>query len=502
MIEVVNESADVLRHGWYDAAATLAADIPEVAELLQARLEIAITSHSLDERHLLDTIEEVEAISSRAGSPASEALALRLRRTVYEYLLALDAVVPGRAPADAGAASVASATAAVAEPVDATNATPPADLAVVAEDAADGDAGVEDALAARRPVALRRRGRAEDDQTTPEDDGEPVLDVEAVDAPIESSPPADEPGSTIVAPKVGFHILDDEAASPAPGEGQVAPMAMPAFASDEVAATEPAEGQPQGGAGAGDEFIAWDHAQRERAASAPLPGTVADASLPPLTVVHPAAAGAAEAVSSSTAPAEADDAGADADADAAEDDDDPQRGWRVRRNGEPRRGRGAGLAQPPAEVDEDPFDGNAKLTETRRKIEDRLRHKRCDEAAALLQEIALEPGGRAIADLAMNAGDRCRALGKSNAALNCYLAASRSDPVYELPLSRLADVCIDDKDTDLAVSYLERVARIYRYRGDDKGALRVYRRIATIAPYREDVLTLLMAAQGTGRIDT
>jgi hypothetical protein len=498
VIDVVNESADVLRHGWYDAAATLAADIPEVAELLQARLEIAITSHSLDERHLLDTIEEVEAMSSRAGSPASEALALRLRRTVYEYLLALDAVVPGRAPADAGAATVAPATAAIAEPVDAAASTPPADLAVVAEDAADGDAGVEDALAARRPVALRRRGRADDDQTTREDDTEPAPDVEAILEPLDAGAPADEPGSTIVAPKAGFHILDDEAASPAPGEGQVTPMAMPAFASDEVAATPPTEEEPQGGAGAGDEFIAWDHAHRERAASPPLPGTVADASLPPLTVVHPAAADAAAPVPLTAAPAETDDAGADAE----EDDDDPQRGWRVRRNGEPRRGRGAGLAQPHAEVDEDPFDGNAKLTETRRKIEDRLRHKRCDEAAALLQEIALEPGGRAIADLAMNAGDRCRALGKSNAALNCYLAASRSDPVYELPLSRLADVCIDDKDTDLAVSYLERVARIYRYRGDDKGALRVYRRIATIAPYREDVLTLLMAAQGTGRIDT
>jgi len=361
---------------------------------------------------------------------------------------------------------------------------------------ADGDAGLEDTLTARRPVALRRRGRADDDQTTREDGNEPVPGVEAVEEPVESSPPADETGSTFVAPKAGFHILDEEASSPAAGEGQDTPMAMPAFASDEVAATAPAEGEAQGGAGAGDEFLAWDHAHRQGAASAPLPGTVADASLPPLTVVHPAAADTA-AASFTAAPAEADDAGADAE----DDDDDPQRGWRVRRNGEPRRGRGAGLAQPHADVDEDPFDGNTKLTETRRKIEDRLRHKRCDEAAALLQEIALEPGGRAIADLAMNAGDRCRALGKSNAALNCYLAASRSDPVYELPLSRLADVCIDDKDTDLAVSYLERVARIYRYRGDDKGALRVYRRIATIAPYREDVLTLLMAAQGTGRID-
>lgn len=487
---VINESADVLRHGWYDAAATLAADIPEVAELLQARLEIAITSQSLDERHLLDTIEEVEAMSSRAGSPASEALALRLRRTVYEYLLALDAVVPGRAPADAGAATPAETMAALAEPVGAVDATPPAGLADGPGDAADGDAGLEDALTAPRPAALRRRGRADDDQTAREDGNEPVPGVEAVEEPVESSPPADEPASTIVAPKAGFHILDEDAASPAAGEGQVTPMAMPAFASDEVATTEPTEDEPQGEPGAGDEFLALDRAHRELPASAPLPGTVADASLPPLTVVHPAAAAGA-------GPAEADDG-----ADAEDDDDDPQRGWRVRRNGEPRRGRGAGLAQPHADVDEDPFDGNTKLTETRRKIEDRLRHKRCDEAAALLQEIALEPGGRAIADLAMNAGDRCRALGKSNAALNCYLAASRSDPVYELPLSRLADVCIDDKDTDLAVSYLERVARIYRYRGDDKGALRVYRRIATIAPYREDVLTLLMAAQGTGRIDT
>ena len=89
-----NEAADVLRHGWQDAASTLAADIPEVAELLQARLEMAIASQRLDERHLLDTIEEVESVSSRAGSPASQALARRLRRTVYEYLLALDAARP------------------------------------------------------------------------------------------------------------------------------------------------------------------------------------------------------------------------------------------------------------------------------------------------------------------------------------------------------------------------------------------------------------------------
>jgi hypothetical protein len=70
-----------------------------------------------------------------------------------------------------------------------------------------------------------------------------------------------------------------------------------------------------------------------------------------------------------------------------------------------------------------------------------------------------------------------------------------------MPLSRLADICIDDKETDLAVSYLERIARLYRFRGDETSALRVYRRIATIAPYREDVLNVLMQAQRTGRLE-
>ncbi len=104
-------------------------------------------------------------------------------------------------------------------------------------------------------------------------------------------------------------------------------------------------------------------------------------------------------------------------------------------------------------------------------------------------------------ELALDAGDRCRTLGKRNAALNCYLAASRADPVYEAPLARLADICIDDQDIDLAVSYLERIARLTRLRGDQRGALRIYRKIATIAPYRDDVLEMLMRAQTTGRID-
>ena len=128
------------------------------------------------------------------------------------------------------------------------------------------------------------------------------------------------------------------------------------------------------------------------------------------------------------------------------------------------------------------------LVALRGAVDEKLRKKRCDDAAALLQQAAQELGGQAVAELALDAGDRCRTLGKRNAALNCYLAASRADPVYEPPLARLADICIDDQDIDLAVSYLERIARLTRLRGDTRGALRIFRKIATIAPYRDDVL--------------
>src|SRR6202011_3180260 len=152
-------------------------------------------------------------------------------------------------------------------------------------------------------------------------------------------------------------------------------------------------------------------------------------------------------------------------------------------------------------VSDSHFDTDPDVVESRRQINDRLRHRRCDEAASLLQRLATELGGKEGAELALDAGDRCRAAGKTNAALSCYLAASRADPVHETPLLRLADICLDDKDIDLAVSYLERVARLHRLRGDQKGALRVYRKIATVAPYRDDVMNLLMHVQATGRFE-
>jgi hypothetical protein len=637
-----NEAVDVLRHGWQDAATTLAADVPEVAELLQARLEMAVATDRLNERHLLDTIQEVESVTSRAGSPSGQMLARRLRRTVYEYLLALDAARPletAKAPVDqpataegspmVGAEEVAAlghASRARAgteedvaeaegetfehshetehEPETATLLEPADELAVDAEQSVSPDA-----TTSRRRFARRRRRRqeataeaqadvaaietsivapapaaaelSEADATEPNwqftpaaepaafdgglegdlaADDSPAGDVEApaqaamaapaaepehqeaaeavpdVDVasslPVASTEEAGDPTPTFVAPRAGFHIVED--APPHRADQEEARLEMPPFSADEESARQPQSGgelenvaeQAAGPAGAaatdgpsaeiteippvagpapaqavthanaGSDFLAWQPPIAPHAADqVPVDPESASVHTPSEGVRN--AAPAPAPVPQQPAPASAPVAPVPTPTD---EEDGESRGWGVRKHGEAHSTRRGAPAIAPVHADDDPFENNTRLSDMRRRIEERLRRKRCDEAAALLQEIAQETGGRAVAELAMNVGDRCRALGKSNAALNCYLAAARSDPVYELPLSRLADICIDNQDTELAVSYLERIARIYRFREDDRAALRTYRRIATIAPYREDVLTLLMNAQRTGQL--
>jgi hypothetical protein len=141
------------------------------------------------------------------------------------------------------------------------------------------------------------------------------------------------------------------------------------------------------------------------------------------------------------------------------------------------------------------------LATARRQLDEHLRKKRGAEAGALLQRLAQQLGGREIADLALDSGDRCRALGQSRSATNCYLAAWRADPLYETPLWRLSDICLNDQEIELAVGYLERIAELMRSRGDDEGAIGVYRKIAMIAPERQDVRDVIRLAKTTGRLD-
>lgn len=577
----LNDAVDVLRHGWQEAASTFAPDSPEIAELLQARLEIAVANGALDEANLLGAIDDVEAMAASAGSTSGQALARRLSRTVYEYLLALDAAPPlpeQQARPDHIAAAENDPTAGAVEvdalghPAGSGPDSVSAEVAIAARaddnQEATGDAAastataetndvVDDTQPRRARFGLRRRqhvaGPARGESADHPDEQErgpaapsweyaPTTPVEAaetapavveaaddsvaevaatesllleppvahdateiaveqpvaggaeemlVEEPASESHEPVEAGEGFVAPRAGFHIVEDTHPNTVPSDRDKSPLTMPAFAADDVAEgvattdAEPDSDTPTQTAAA----AAQPSAQ---AASATWQWTrptepVADDSAAPAV---PAGASGAEASAMSESLA----AGAHLDAtDEADDTEiDPENGWRVRAKG----------ADGSAGLEEDPFESNPKLADLRRRIDERLRRKRCDEAAALLQELAQETGGRIVAELAMNAGDRCQSLGKSNAALNCYLAASRADPVYELPLSRLADICIDDQDTELAVSYLERIARLYRFRGDDKAALRVYRRIATIAPYREDVLSILLSAQNTGRFES
>jgi len=243
----------------------------------------------------------------------------------------------------------------------------------------------------------------------------------------------------------------------------------------------------------------------------PFITAVPPVSVPPqVSIAPPASAPSAPAMPAT--PAAASDA-----APHGEQDDAGQ--WRVRqspraqllaeRMAQKRREEAARAAFEAASVPEEHHRGRKKrrdeslpdLPTARRQLDEHLRRKRGAEAAALLQRLAQELGGREIADLSLDSGDRCRALGQGRSATNCYLAAWRADPLYETPLWRLSDICLNEQDIELAVGYLERIADLMRSRGDDEGAIGVYRKIAMIAPERQDVRDVIRLAKTTGRLD-
>ncbi|HKR99671.1 MAG TPA: hypothetical protein VJU79_09165, partial [Candidatus Dormibacteraeota bacterium] len=91
----VTDSVDVLRQGWNDAASSLAPDVAGLREALDEGLSGAERSGALNEQTLLAAIDEAMRRTGDAVSPeAGPALVRRLQRSVYEYLLSLDAVLP------------------------------------------------------------------------------------------------------------------------------------------------------------------------------------------------------------------------------------------------------------------------------------------------------------------------------------------------------------------------------------------------------------------------
>ena len=535
-------NVEILRQGWLDAASALAPGLDTLPEFLEHGLEAAVIDERLDEQSLLRVVTEVTA-SAADSLPAEELyfLTRRLQRAVYEYLLSLDALPEppprrdssnGHATADTtliGAEEVAalgrnghvktaadphvtrtapvgerepdpepeaaveprldpSAAAAAADRVEAGLAEldaqlspdEPSDSAPEAldesgvETASLDESGVETASLdepgtahapepATRPAftLFRRTGSsAKTDKAASAPAETEAVEPEQAATNGGAHPEVDgEDAESFVKPKSGFHLSDlaDFAVVQRSATAETAddqPATGPAAATDASPATEASH------AANSFEAVQTEQAQ-EFADSEP------EAEVIPAQPAHQAASGAAA------------------------------RGWRLRDDETDQ----AHDLTSENELDDNRFETDPEVIEARLEINDRLRRKRCDEAAALLQRLANDVGGRALAELALDAGDRCRALGKGNAALSCYLAASRADPVHETPLLRLADICIDDHDIDLAVSYLERVTRLRRLRNDDKGALKLYRKIVTIAPYRDDILAMLMRAQANGRFD-
>jgi hypothetical protein len=537
-------NVEILRQGWLDAASALAPGLETLPESLESGLDAAVVDERLDEQSLLRVVTEVT--STAADSlPADELyfLSRRLQRAVYEYLLSLDALPEsplrrdggnGHATADAtliGAEEVAAlgrngAVKTKAEPTHEAEtaflehlpeaepeAEPESEFETEAQVGPETESELDAEPAQGSAVVDLESGLAElDSQLSPDYSGAEERDGQLDTIDIEDATPADvetvatrEPSSR---PAFTLFRRTGAKATPAPVEANAHVDADPAapevgeqtaesdgHGPDDLAALDPnASEQPHTDIQGEDEepFVAprvgfhlsdlADFAVVKRSAkSAPPPADAADAQEPP--PAPPAAPPQAEATPEA------------ADEDTA--NGATARGWRLR-EGDMAQGADAGAAR---SADDDRFETDPEVVEARLEINDRLRRKRCDEAAALLQRLANDVGGRSLAELALDAGDRCRSLGKGNAALSCYLAASRADPVHETPLLRLADICMDDHDIDLAVSYLERVTRLRRLRNDDKGALKLYRKIVTIAPYRDDILAMLMRAQASGRFE-
>lgn len=519
----------MIRRGWLDTAASVAPQLADLPGFLQDHLDAAEAAGDLSESSLLAVVDAAAQFAADHGAAqAAPTLTKRLRRTVYEYLLALDAITTEFGGSDSafaaspsgggqliGAEEVASLASSREQPLPWPEPSPPvppaeepstvgdpADATVteVPAEATDGDASTlasngrdtlgfndpaidaadDDEPSEKRRFALFRRGG-----------GRPAEPEYAALLGISHRTESDWPPSPPQSRGAGAPPSPPPQA-PLPaipdGEPAIAPHA-------DASATMPVTGEsaveapfvaPRGGFHIANPEDLLSHAPVEAAPGESVP-QLRPLPAPPLP---PSSQWPAPAAMEPDSPPSADPSPGPA-------QPASRTGWRLRDH------------KPDPNVippeDDDHHDGlldvDVDLTEARQRIDDRLRRKKCDEAGALLQQLAQDVGGRAVAELGLDAGDRCRALGKRMAATSCYLAASRADPLYEGPLSRLADICIDDHDIDLAVSYLERIARLTRLRGDTRGALRIYRKIVTIAPYREDILELLMRAQTTGRLE-
>ena len=579
-------NVDLLHRGWEDAVSEITPHLPEVRATMETEYAALLHESRIDEHALLAAVREVAAVATRvAGADKARLLSRSMHRSVYEFLLSLDALTPEetagdtdaggvatdpsrligmeevaelegrqaalRAEEEAAAAALAAAAQIAAERAAAEEAEAErvaAEERAAVERAAAERAAAEQAAAERAAAHRAAAERAAAERATAERAAQERAEAEAEAQRVA----AEERAAAERAPAYRG-ALESEATAPV----EELPDVEPAPAGD--VEEEPAEtsggfyrprfklfrrGSPDSGEADGD-------AGEDGAATRGSPSWWRGPEAPPARLerteepatapdepLKPAASDASPAPADPRATSPRPDAGfavqprdgfhltefadfvrptpqagpqpateaPEDPAPAAEGDGAKARGWHIRSSRRPNAGE-ADDVETDAALDEDAWeerrliDSDPDVAQAHGDVNDLLRRRKCDEAASLLQKLAADHGSRSVAELALDAGDRCRARGQGNAALSCDIAASRADPSFEGPLMRLADVCLDDRDIDLAVTYLERVAKLHRQRGDTRGALRLYRKIATIAPYRDDILATLMRANTTGQFE-
>lgn len=562
---------DLLHRGWEDAVSEITSHLPEVRATMETEYAALLHEDRLDEQALLAAVREVAAVAARAaGADKARLLSRSMHRSVYEYLLSLDALTPEETSGDAGDGGVAADPSRligmeeVAELEGRQAALRAEEEAAAAALAAAAQAEAERAAAERAEaerIAAEERAEAERIAAEERAEAERIAAEERAEAERAAAERA--AAEQAAAERAAAHRAAAERAAAeraaaeraaqeraeAGASGNVLPGVDPAGGeSGEEPGEEPAAGgfyrprfklfrrenqrEGQGGTDREDGAEATPGSPSWwRGPDAP-PAPVADPAPVPRPTRSPAPGEARAATPASdagfavqprdgfhltefadfvrpaaqAAPQPATEAPEDAAQSVGGDGGKEAKGWHVRSSRRPNSGEAADIDMDGG-LDEDDWeerrliDSGPQVAQAHGDVNDLLRRRKCDEAAALLQRLAADHGSRSVAELALDAGDRCRALGKGNAALSCYIAASRADPSFEGPLMRLADVCLDDRDIDLAVTYLERVAKLHRQRGDNRGALRLYRKIATIAPYREDILATLMRANTTGQFE-
>lgn len=598
---------DLLHRGWEDAVSEITSHLPEVRATMETEYAALLHEDRLDEQALLAAVREVAAVAARAaGADKARLLSRSMHRSVYEYLLSLDALTPEETSGDAGdggvaadpsrligmeevaelegrqaalraeeeaaAAALAAAAQAEAERAAAERAEAERIAAeeraeaeriaaeeraeaerIAAEERAEAERAAAERAAAEQAAAERAAAhraaaeRAAAERAAAERAAQERAEAERIAAAERAEAERIVAEERAAAERAAAYRTSLEAEAGA--SGNVLPGVDPAGGeSGEEPGEEPAAGgfyrprfklfrrenqrEGQGGTDREDGAEATPGSPSWwRGPDAP-PAPVADPAPVPRPTRSPAPGEARAATPASdagfavqprdgfhltefadfvrpaaqAAPQPATEAPEDAAQSVGGDGGKEAKGWHVRSSRRPNSGEAADIDMDGG-LDEDDWeerrliDSDPQVAQAHGDVNDLLRRRKCDEAAALLQRLAADHGSRSVAELALDAGDRCRALGKGNAALSCYIAASRADPSFEGPLMRLADVCLDDRDIDLAVTYLERVAKLHRQRGDNRGALRLYRKIATIAPYREDILATLMRANTTGQFE-